>query len=422
MTALPTLAPRVGLWPWSVFAAMIAAAGLPIYIHAPKFYVDSYGVSLAALGGVLALLRLVDVVQDPLLGWLAEAGRKFRAALVAGAALLMALSMIGLFAIAPPFAPLLWFALMLTGLFSGFSFLTIAFYAQGVEKAEAMGSGGHLRLAGWRETGSLLGVSLAAVAPVVLAAATGQPFTAFALGFAGLAALAVLAMWGEWGGPSARPAPRPRDAFALFRPAFGDALARRFLLIALLNAAPVAVTSTLFLFFVESRLAAPGWEGPLLLLFFLSAAGAAPLWARAAGRWGEKRSLMAAMVLAIAAFLWAVTLREGDIMAFALICAASGAAMGADLTLLPALFARRLAAIGQGGEGAAFGLWSFVSKLSLALAAALLLPSLQAAGFVAGGVNDADALLALSLLYAALPCALKLLAIALLTFTRIPEV
>lgn len=422
MTALPTLAPRVGLWQWSVFAAMIAAAGLPIYIHAPKFYVDSYGVSLAALGGVLALLRLVDVVQDPLLGWLAEAGRKFRAALVAGAALLMALSMIGLFAVAPPFAPLLWFALMLSGLFSGFSFLTIAFYAQGVEKAEAMGPGGHLRLAGWRETGSLLGVSLAAVAPVVLAAATGQPFTAFALGFAGLAALAVLAMWGEWGGPSARPVPRPRDAFALFRPAFGDALARRFLLIALLNAAPVAVTSTLFLFFVESRLAAPGWEGPLLLLFFLSAAGAAPLWTRAAGRWGEKRSLMAAMVLAIAAFLWAVTLREGDIMAFALICAASGAAMGADLTLLPALFARRLAAIGQGGEGAAFGLWSFVSKLSLALAAALLLPSLQAAGFVAGGVNDADALLALSLLYAALPCILKLLAIALLAFTRIPEV
>jgi glycoside/pentoside/hexuronide:cation symporter, GPH family len=25
-------------------------AGLPIYIHAPKFYVDEYGVSLAALG------------------------------------------------------------------------------------------------------------------------------------------------------------------------------------------------------------------------------------------------------------------------------------------------------------------------------------------------------------------------------------
>ena len=60
--------PRLGAW--ALFAGMIAAAGLPIYIHAPKFYVDEYGVGLAALGGALVLLRLIDVVQDPVLGWL----------------------------------------------------------------------------------------------------------------------------------------------------------------------------------------------------------------------------------------------------------------------------------------------------------------------------------------------------------------
>ncbi len=37
--------------------------------------------------------------------------------------------MLGLFAVAPPVAPLLWFALMLALLFSAYSFLTIAFYA-----------------------------------------------------------------------------------------------------------------------------------------------------------------------------------------------------------------------------------------------------------------------------------------------------
>ena len=51
--ALPVVAPRAGLAGWSLFAALIAMAGLPIYIHAPKFYVDTYGVSLAALGGWL---------------------------------------------------------------------------------------------------------------------------------------------------------------------------------------------------------------------------------------------------------------------------------------------------------------------------------------------------------------------------------
>jgi len=412
------------LWPWSVFAALIAAAGLPIYIHAPKFYVDSYGVSLAALGGVLALLRLIDVVQDPILGWLAEVGRRWRGALVMGAAALMALSMLGLFAIDPPIAPLAWFALTLAGLFSGFSMLTILFYAQGVEKAASLGPGGHMRLAGWRETGSLLGVSLAAVAPVALAGMTGQPFTAFAWGFVGLALVAVLVMAGQWRAPKAARQIGPgglRAAFEVFRPALSDPLARRLLGIALLNAAPVAVSSTLFLFFVESRLGAPGSEGPLLLLFFLSAAASAPVWSRVAGRFGAKRALMAGMVLAIAAFLWAVTLGAGDVVAFAVICAASGAALGADLTLLPAIFARRLSQIGQGGEGAAFGLWSFVSKLSLALAAATLLPALDWAGFIPGTENGTDALFTLSLLYAALPCALKLMAISLLARTAIPE-
>ncbi|TGD67452.1 sugar:cation symporter [Tabrizicola sp. WMC-M-20] len=408
------------LWPWSLFAAMIAAAGLPIYIHAPKFYVDSYGTSLTALGLTLAALRLIDVVQDPLLGWLAEVGRKRRATLVWVAAMVMAVAMIGLFAVTPPIAPLAWFAMTLILLFSGFSFLTIVFYAQGVEKAAQLGPKGHFRLAGWRETGSLLGVSAAAVAPVALGSLTAQPFTGFAMGFAVLALIATLAMRRDWGSATARPVDRPTADLSLFRPILADALARRLLFIALLNAAPVAVTSTLFLFFVESRLNAPGLEGPFLLLFFLSAAASAPLWSRAAARFGAKRSLLAAMVLAIAAFLWAAALREGDMIPFALICAASGAALGADLTLLPALFARRLSALGK-GEGAAFGLWSFMSKLSLALAAATLLPALQAAGFSPGADNTEDALFALSLLYAALPCALKLLAITLLARTETGE-
>lgn len=416
--ALPAIAPRAGLAGWSLFAALIAMAGLPIYIHAPKFYVDSYGLSLAALGGVLALLRLFDVVQDPVLGWLAEAGRARRGLWVTLAVGVMALSMIGLFAIAPPVAPLLWFAITLSGLFSAFSFLTITFYAEGVAKAAALGPQGHVRLAGWREGGSLVGVCVAAVAPVALAGLTGSPFAAFAALFVILAVAATFAMRDQWlgqGGGFENP-------LAAFRPALSDPLARRLLLIALLNAAPVAVTSTLFLFFVESRLAAPGMEGPLLLLFFLAAALSTPLWSRAAQSWGAKPVLLCGMALAIASFLWASTLGAGDTLAFAVICAASGAALGADMVLLPALFACRLGQLGQGGEAAAFGLWSFVSKLSLALAAATLLPALQAAGFTPGQENAPSALFVLSVLYALVPCALKVLAIALLAATKVPEV
>ena len=399
---------------YAVFAALLASAGLPIYIHAPKFYVDEYGVSLAALGAVLFGLRLLDVVQDPFFGRLSEVLRNRRGLAVLIGTAVMAVSMLGLFAVPPVLPPLIWFGLMLTLVFSGFSFLTINFYAQGVIKADRLPGQGHLRLARWRETGALLGVCAAAIAPVVLGGMIDRPFAGFAVGFAVLALAAVLLMRQEWSSDELGPS-------AGFRAVLKDTLARRLLLIALINAAPVAVSATLFLFFVESRLEAPGYEGPLLLLFFLAAAVAAPIWGRLAERFGAKPVLLSAMVLAILSFGGAMLLGPGDWPAFAVICVFSGAALGADLTLLPAIFAARMAVISpSAAEG--FGLWSFVSKFTLAFAAVTLLPALDAVGFdSASPDNSPQALNLLAVLYAAVPCALKVLAIALLATTKMKE-
>ncbi|MFK7877478.1 MAG: MFS transporter [Paracoccaceae bacterium] len=407
-------AARPNLVSYGLFAALLASAGLPIYIHAPKFYVDQYGVSLASLGAVLFGLRLLDVVQDPLLGRFSEVLRGHRGIGVMIGCAVMALAMLGLFAVEPPVPPLIWFGLMLTFVFSGFSFLTINFYAQGVLKADTLPGDGHLMLARWRETGALLGVCVASIAPVLLGGAVGQPFAGFAVGFAVLALCATLAMRGEWRAGRVVPG---AGILAIVR----DSLARRLLLIALVNATPAAVSSTLFLFFVETRLQAPGKEGVLLLLFFLSAAMSAPLWATAAERVGAKKVLLFAMVLAIFAFGGATALGPGDWTLFAVICIASGAAMGADLTLLPAIFARRMAVISpSAAEG--FGLWAFVSKFTLAFAAVAVLPALDRAGFESGVENNSDeALWLLSALYAGVPCILKLVAIGLLATTNLKE-
>jgi len=396
---------------YALFAALLASAGLPIYIHAPKFYVDEYGVSLTALGSVLFGLRLLDVVQDPALGWLAQKLRDKRGTAVTVAGAVMALAMLGLFAMPAPVAPVLWFALMLTLVFSAFSFLTICFYAQGVAKADSLPGAGHLTLARWRETGALLGVCLASVAPLLLGVGLDRPFAGFAVGFAILALWATVAMRGEW---RAAVLPMESDFGTVLR----DAQARRLLLIALVNAAPVAVTSTLFLFYVELALEAPGWEGPLLLLFFLAAAAAAPLWGILAEQHGPRRVLLVAMALGIASFGGALLLGPGDVALFALVCLASGAVLGADLTLLPAMFASRMAQISpSAAEG--FGLWSFVSKLTLAFAAVALLPALERAGLqTAAGTSSDTSISLLIWFYAGVPCALKLLAIALLASAK----
>lgn len=386
------------------FGAVLSAAGLPIYIYAPKYYADTYGVSLTALGAILFGLRLFDVVQDPVLGWFSERMQRGKAVIISAVAVLLAVSMIGLFAVFPLIDPAIWFGITITGLFTAFSFLSINFYAQGVSKA---GPNGQFRLAAWRETGALLGVCIAAVAPTVLMDFSTAPFAAFAYGFATATLLATAFMWPEWRA-SVSQAPAP------MRQILSDPLTRKLLVLALVNATPLAVSSTLFLFFVEARLGAVGWEGPLLVLFFLAAALSSPVWSALARRYGAKRTLLLAMVLAVVSFGYVITLGTGDIVPFAVVCVLSGATIGADLTLLPAIFAQRMAEIApNGGQG--FGLWSLVSKFTLAFAAVILLPLLENAGFESGQAElPAKALVTLTVLYALVPSVLKCIAIGLL--------
>lgn len=236
----------------------------------------------------------------------------------------------------------------------------------------------------------------------------------FSLGFAGCGLLAAWMMRHQWGGT----APREPSNFARI---WRDDPARRLLIVAFVNAMPVAVTSTLFLFFVTHRLQADTWAGGLLLIFFLCAAGSAPVWAKAAQRFGMRQSLVCAMGLAIVVFALAAFLRGGDVAYFALVCIASGASIGADLTLLPAAFAHRLSIIApSGGQG--FGLWSLMSKLTLAAAAIAVFPILDGAGFDATAPEQTEqALWTLTFLYAVCPLVLKLVAIGLLIKTPLQD-
>lgn len=420
MTRPDAAANRLLLGRYAMFGAALAFAGPPIYIHTPALYAGNHAMSLAAVGGVLLALRMLDFVQDPLLGWFIARTRIAPRSLSTGFAVMLGIGALLLFAPAPLFDPRWWLAMSLALVFTGFSALQIMFYSAGVGIAAARGIG-HPALAGWREAGILTGVSAACIAPALLGLAVGAAwaYTAFAVLFCLWLAFAAARMLPFWPGKS--------DAAAVGEAAAGgfwtllaDRGVRRLLVVGLVNSLPVGITATLFLFFVEDRLGAPEHTGPALLLFFLAAAAAAPLWARIAGRIGEKPAMLAGMVLSIAVFALALTLGEGDWALFYMISAASGAAVGADMTLLPAMLSRRLADGGH-SSGHAFGLWGFVNKFSLALAAGLALPALDAAGFVPGGSNTPEALWALSLAYAGAPCVLKALAALILLFTPVHE-
>ncbi len=395
---------RRDLFPPGAIAAVLAFGGLPLYIHAPRYYAEELGIALPALGAVLLFARGVDSVQDPVIGRLADRWPHRRETWVLVSGGLLAAGLCLLFA--PPGwgDPLLRLALGLLVAFTGFSALQIALYDHGLAQAEAAG-GGYTRISLWREAGGLVGVCLAVLTPAALAGILGAPYSyaGYALAFAAFAAFVLGRMRGTWRS-SGRSLPSAGLANALRVPGVKPVL-----VFGLVNALPTAVTSTLFLFFVDDVLAAEPQAGIMLLVFFAAAATAAPAWARIAARIGRKPALAAGMALSVPVFVWAWALGPGETAAFYAIVVASGAALGADMTLSPAMLAARI----RGGGGQVFALWTFLQKTALALAAGVTLPALALAGYEPGA-SDEDGRRALSAAYALVPCFLKLVAVAVL--------
>ncbi len=397
---------RRDLLPPGSVATILAFAGLPLYIHVPHYYAQEMGVGLSVLGGLLLLARLVDSVQDPIIGQLADRLKTHRELWVLGSGLLLAIGLGLLFAPSSWGAPLPRLMGGLLAAFTGFSALQIVLYDHGLAQAEAAGQG-YTQIALWREVGGVIGVCIAAVAPAALASALGpaHAYLYYAVAFLVLAFLSLGWMRGRWMA-SGQSFPERGFIQALGAPGLASVLG-----FGVVNVLPTAVTSTLFLFFVSDILMAPAHAGALLLVFFTSAAVAAPGWVRLADRIGCKTTLIIGMTLSVPVFVWAYALGPGDVIAFYAISAASGAALGADMTLVPAILAARI----RGGGGQVFSLWTFLQKTALAVAAGTALPMLSLAGYDPG-IPQGDGARALSTAYALVPCALKLAAIPLLLY------
>lgn len=407
---------------YGLLAAPLAMAALPVYVLAPSFYGDTLGLPLGVLGFALLAARLVDTIQDPLLGYWSDRMRNGRVRFSALGVPLLAVGFVALFM--PPqlgtSALVAWLIGSLLLAYTGYSMSSIGYLAWGAELGRSHRD--RMRVTATREAFSLAGVLLGALLPQALMRMFDVP-----VAMAWFTAAFTLILFVTAGITLAR-APRPAqnhppDGSALqsWRHALSNRGFLRLCTIFLINGMAAAVPATLVIFYVEYILDAAAWTGVFLALYFLAGVAGMPLWVRLAERRGKDHAWLLAMGLAIVAFAWAALLGSGDLAAFALICIATGLALGADLALPPAMLADVLAARPKGFDeaGSHFGLWNLLTKLSLALAAGTALPLLQWLGFRPG--DAATGLGALAITYALVPCGLKLAAAIALIRWQVPR-
>ncbi len=411
---------KTALTAYAAVALPLAAAALPVHVQVPKFY-SGLGLDLAVIGAVLLGVRLLDAVSDPLLGALADRiPRRFggHKAMIAGAVPALAAGLWLLFN--PPatltlLVPWLMAALVLAYL--GLSAASIGHLALG--SALSRDYAERTRITATRGVAALAGVLCAAAIPELLVRqyGTSEGLASFALGYAPLLALAAAITVFAGPAPAVISTARNMTWRGLLQPLRNPRF-RRLAAVFLVNGTAAAVPATLLLFFAADVLQRADLTPLFLILYFAAGAAGMPLWVRLADRAGKVRAWLVSMVLAVAAFVWAWFLGAGDAAAFAAVCVLSGIAFGADLALPAALLADLIDDDEDDRgrpDGAYFGLWHLLEKLALALAAGVALPMLQWLGYQPGSAAGSGS--ALSLVYALLPCAIKLVAAGMLALT-----
>lgn len=401
---------RLELARYSALAVPLAFASLPLYLHAPELYASEFGLSLVDIGAALLALRVIDAIQDPLIGSLSDRFHRFRRQIcVASLALLGG----GFWAIFNPqgSAPLLWFSCSIFICALGFSALTINFHTLGglwqVSEAE------RTRVTGWRETFGLLGLLAASILPTLLGGGE-RPVQAFQT--LSLALLALLVACGiiflRWASSAqVQPPGSKPDGGGSFL-SMADSWCAGFFAIYFLSAFANAIPAVLVLFFINDVLGAESLTGFFLLLYFLSGAALMPFWQWLSRRIGKLEAWLAGMLLAILSFVWAFFLEGGDVVEYAIICSMSGLALGSGLSLPPAIVADRIAAkMDYANSSRHFSLLNFLGNAALTLATGTMLPLLGFLGYQPGAVS-AGISSHLSFVYALVPCFFGVLAAA----------
>ena len=387
----------------------LAFVALPLYVVLPNHYATEFGIPLGALGAVLLGARALDAVADPLIGraadrWLSQ-GARTAWWVIAMAAVVLAAGFAALFfpAVEGSSALLVWCAATLVVTYLGYSVATVVHQSWGARLGGDAPQ--RARIVAWREGMALVGVLVASVLPSVAG------LTVTTVVFALVLAIGVGCLRAA---PAPAPVPAPARSGTTVRPVslrlpFATPAFRRLLAVYLVNGIASAVPATLVLFFIRDRLQAPSYEPLFLASYFAAGALSIPLWVRAVRWWGLERAWLVGMVLAIVVFSAAAMLGAGDVMAYTAVCALSGIALGADLTLPSAILAGVIQRAGHGeqAEGAYFGWWNCATKLNLALAAGVALPALSWFGY-APGSDSPQALSALTTAYCVLPCLLKI--------------
>lgn len=399
------------LFSYALTEAPMAMAATPIALFIAPFYSRDLGLSLAAVGTILMIARLSDVVTDPLIGQLSDRTRsRFgrRKPWVLFGAPLMLLSVWMLFV---PTAPVTnwYFGFWLITLWLGWTLVLIPFYAWGAELSTNYHE--RTRIASLRTALGVVGTLIAIVVPLVSGGLLGYGYAideslhviAICTTVFLIAAISLL-----WRVPEGKPVETRRISTREgLRVMWSNGPFKQLMLGFTLAALGPAIGGPLYILFVIHVLEANIASNVVLLMFYVANLLGVALWGVVARRFGKRNAWVAGMITVLIAQPGYWLLGAGDLYWMMLVFFLLGIGIG-SFTAIPAAMKADVIDLdrlksGEDRTGLFFSMWSLANKLVAALAAGFALNAVAFFDFQAAGENGPTQILALRVVFVVLP-------------------
>jgi len=397
----------------------LSMAATPIALFIAPFYGRDMGLSLAAIGTILMLARISDVITDPLVGQASDRTRtrfgRRKPWIVLGAPL----TMLSVWMLFVPSAPVgnAYFACWLVALWLGWTSIAIPYYAWGAELSQSYHE--RTRIASVRTGVGVIGTLTAIVLPLATGRwlgygdAIGESLRIIASAALVLFVVAMLLLWRV---PEGAPIETRRISLLEgLRVMSRNGPFKRLMLGFTLAAAGPAIGGPLYILFVVHVLEASVSSNVVLLVFYASNLAGVALWHAVARRVGKRNAWLMGMTIAIVAQPGYWFLGPGDLYWMMVVFVILGIGIG-SFSALPAAMKADVVDLdrlrsGEDRTALFFSVWSLANKLVLAFSAGFALNAVALFGFRAKGENGPDQILALRVVFILVPIVFYLAAL-----------
>lgn len=399
---------------YSLLAIPLAVIGLPLYIYLPTFYTTTVGLNIETVGLIIFLARLSDVFTDPYFGYLSDKSIEYfnsrKPIMILGSIILI----FSFYALINPHLefPKFWLLTFSILVYIGWSMINIPYLTWSSEITQKYEEKTFLNTS--RELFTIIGILIALLIPYLYKISDDFEKTLEVLYISFLILFIPLFFVTLKTIQITTNTKAEKYSLKNLKNIYTNMNELKYIQTGyFLNNLANAFPATLFLLFIEFVIQEKDSGGMVLILYFFSGIIALPAWNILSNKIGKKKAWISSIVLASTSFMFVPFLEAGDLNAFIIISLISGLSLGADMAL-PTSIQSDLVQKSKNYEsnisGLLFGIWTMITKFSLALAIALSFGILGLFEFDASNPS-LDSLVVLSFLYGFFPIVLKVTAL-----------